>query len=358
MKGRQIILDRIDPGTGEMVEAAALVEDGRLADLLVDDPARPAPGTIYRAIADRPVKGQGGMFVKTPDGSGFLRQVKGLKPGQSLLVQVTGHAEPGKAVPITNRILFKSRYAIVTPDAPGVNVSRSIKDDDLRDDLLEIAHEVFADHPVAGQGAGLILRSACAEGAADEVADDILAMAGLAAKVLADAGTEAELLLDGPSAHDLAWRDWERAEILSETASDGVAPFEAAGIPDLLQPFVGAAALPGGASLFVEPTRAAVSVDVNTGADGSPAAGFKANLAAVRELPRQLRVRGLGGIIYLDLAPMGKKDRRQFESALRAAFRADPVETVLAGWTPLGNFELQRKRARLPLADVLVSMAG
>ena len=40
--------------------AAALVVDGRLEDLAVD-PATdaPLPGAIYRAIADRPMKGQG-----------------------------------------------------------------------------------------------------------------------------------------------------------------------------------------------------------------------------------------------------------------------------------------------------------
>ena len=101
--------------------------------------------------------------------------------------------------------------------------------------------------------------------------------------------------------------------------------------------------------MFVEPTRALVAVDVNTGSDTSLAAGLKANIACVRALPAQLRCRGLGGQITLDLAPMAKKERRQFEQVLRAAFRHDPVETILAGWTPLGCYELQRKRDRLPL---------
>ena len=102
--------------------------------------------------------------------------------------------------------------------------------------------------------------------------------------------------------------------------------------------------------MYVEPTRALVAVDVNTGGNFSPAAGLKANLAAARELPRQLRLRGLGGQVVLDLAPMGKKDRRGFETALRAAFRADTVDTALVGWTPLGHYELQRKRDRVALA--------
>jgi ribonuclease G len=71
------------------------------------------------------------MFVKAArQGSGFLRQISGIAPGQRLLVQVTGPAEPGKALPVTTRLLFKSRFAIVTPDAPGLNISRRIKDED------------------------------------------------------------------------------------------------------------------------------------------------------------------------------------------------------------------------------------
>ena len=90
--------------------------------------------------------------------------------------------------------------------------------------------------------------------------------------------------------------------------------------------------------MFVEPTRALVAVDVNTGGDTAPAAGLRANLAVARALPRALRLRGLVGQIVLDLAPMPKKDRRAFEDALRAAFRADSIETALVGWTPLVHY--------------------
>jgi ribonuclease G len=108
----------------------------------------------------------------------------------------------------------------------------------------------------------------------------------------------------------------------------------------------------GGASAFVEPTRALVAVDVNTGGDMSLAAGLKANIALARDLPRQLRLRGLGGQIVLDLAPMPKKERRGFETVLNREFRQDGAEVVLAGWTPLGHFEIQKKRDRRPLAQL------
>jgi Rne/Rng family ribonuclease len=105
--------------------------------------------------------------------------------------------------------------------------------------------------------------------------------------------------------------------------------------------------------MFVEPTRALIAVDVNTGSDTTPAAALKANLAAARELPRQLRLRGLGGQIVVDFAPMPKRDRAVLEQCLRASFRKEASETTLAGWTPLGNYELQRKRDRMPLRKAL-----
>ena len=339
MKGRTIILDHIQGR-----EAAALMVDGILDDFLIATDA-PAPGTIYRARADRPVKGQGGMFLTTPDGPAFLRQVKGLAPGALLLVQVTGYAEPGKAIPVSNRILFKSRFAIVTPDAPGLNISRRIRDEDMRDQLLEIAHE-----QMGNSTHGLILRSCCQTADADEIAEDISAMLALAEQVLADTGSEPELLSEGDGPHILAWRDWtDPAEVV--TTSGG---FEDHGVVDALDTAKGVSeTLPGGGHLYIQPTRALVAVDVNTGADTSLAAGTKANFACAKALPRALRVRGLGGQITLDLAPMPKKDRRGFESALRSAFKSDPDETILAGWTPLGHFELQRKRGRIPLTEIL-----
>lgn len=340
MKGRTIILDHLNGR-----EAAALMLNGKLDDFLIESDL-PVPGTIYRARADRPVKGQGGMFLSTPDGPAFLRQVKGLAPGQMLLVQVTGYAEDGKAIPVTQKILFKSRYAIVTPEAPGLNISRTIRDEAERDRLLEVAHEIMGDSEH-----GLILRSACNGVEVDKIAEDISAMADMAAAVMADEGTEPQALTEGDSPHLLAWRDWSDndAEVEREPGS-----FEHHGVLDALDVVRGIhEPLSGGAFLFVEPTRALVAVDVNTGADVSLAAGVKANMACAKALPRALRLRGLGGQVVLDLAPMPKKDRRTFETALRAAFRADSEETLLVGWTPLGHYELQRKRSRFALTGIL-----
>lgn len=344
MKGRVLVLDEI---AGR--QAAALLVDGRLEELAIDPAGDVAiPGAIYRGVADRPVKGQGGIFLKLPGGSGFLRQISGVAPGQRLLVQVTGPAEAGKAVPVTTRLLFKSRFVIVTPDAPGLNISRRIKDEDLRAELAALATAGMAG---ADAALGLILRSAC-EGADDHaVAEDIAAVRGLAEAVLADTTGGPELLVDGPSAHDLAWRDWLDQGV--DEVDEDPGSFDRHGVNEALEALRSPrVALEAGAFMLVEPTRALVAVDVNTGPDTSPAAALKANIGAARDLPRQLRLRGLGGQVVIDFAPMPKRERHILDQVLKAAFKTDG-EANLAGWTTLGLYEMTRKRDRLPLAELL-----
>ena len=85
MKGSSIHFDQV---MGR--EAAARVVDGRLDDLLIDPPEnRIRPGAIYRAKAGRPMKGQGGMILDTPDGPLFLRQSKGIAQGETVFAQAS-----------------------------------------------------------------------------------------------------------------------------------------------------------------------------------------------------------------------------------------------------------------------------
>lgn len=347
MKGSVAILDHLRDGR----EIAALMRDGRLEDVLVDAPASRLgllPGAILRGIVGRPMKGQGGVILRLPDGqSGFLRESRGLSPGQPLLVQVATVAEPGKAPPVTTRILFRSRYAILTPGAPGRNISRRIAEDELRADLAALADAAMSQAP---EEIGLILRSACATADPDAVSADIAETLDLARAVLADAdGKTPERLVDAPSAHLAAWRDWEDVDEVDER--DGALADHA--VADALAPLLRPDVALSDGSMAVEATRALVAVDVNTGADASPGAGLRANVAALRELPRQLRLRGLGGQIVIDPAPFPKKEKAQLEQVLKSALRRDGSETSIAGWTPLGHLELQRKRDRIPLAEVL-----
>ena len=339
MKGKQVVLGHIGDA-----KVAALLEDGKLQDVLVEDLSRLPLGSILRAVVDRPVKGIGGVMLRLPHGTGFLKKAKGLAPGQTITVQTSGFAETGKADPVNQRFIFKSRYAIVTPDQPGLNVSRQIRDDDLRDDLI-----VLAKSGMEGSNMGLIIRSSAALADMGDVAEDIQTMRASAEAISVEAGLEPEVLLEGDDPHVQAWREWSDVTDILTGPND----LEASGALDQIEAAQGAWVTLGSGGMFVEQTRAMATVDINTGADLSPAAALKVNLAAVQDLPRQLRLRGYSGQIAIDFAPMTKRDRKPIEVALRAALRTCSVATEFVGWTPLGHGELKRKRERAVLNDLL-----
>ena len=349
MKGRQVVLGHLNGA-----EAAALMQDGRLIDLILPPEALAplAPGAICRAVTERLMKGQGGVFLRLPDGQkGYLRERSGIREGAAILVQVSGIAEEGKAIPVTSRLIFRGRHALVTPGAPGVNVSRRIRDDDRRAALAALGTSLLEDRDY-----GLILRS-IAENADDaDIAAELSPLIQMADSICAEVQGKPELLLDAPSAWEAAWLDWADPE--PDAVEEGDDSFDRCGVTDavdaLLSPRMD---LGGGAFAFIEQTRALVAIDVNTGSDGTPAASLKANIALARDLPRQLRLRGLGGQIVVDFAPMPKRDRAILDQSLRAAFKGDASETTLVGWTAMGLYEINRKRDRVPLARLVAAGA-
>ena len=345
-KGRIVVLDTVNGKS-----AAALLVNGKLHDLLIEaDNNAPKPEAIYRARTTIPMKGQNGIILDLGNGQkGFLRNAKGIPQGTQMTVQVTTHAEIGKAAPAVNKLIFKSRYCIVTPDAPGLNIARSIKDDDERERLLEITHNTLDDRD---NKYGLIIRSSAMGIDEDSIMDDINAMHDLADDVMSQTSGEPALIMPAPSAEMRAWRDWVNPypdEVVNTAGS-----FENMGVWDHIERLKQSrVSMPDGASMIIEPTSALVAVDVNTGNDFSLHAGLKANLSVAKELPKQLALRGLGGQVVIDFAPSPKKDRHTIETALASAFRKGNIDTIIVGWTTLGNFELQRKRERIPLTELL-----
>ncbi len=328
-------------------KVAALMIGQRLDDLLADSNA-PLLGTIYHAVVDRPVRGHGGSFLKTPCGSAFLRGQHALQAGTALPVQVSGYARDGKAIPVTSRIAIKGKFAILTPSTPGLNVSKQLPTD-LRDELRAIAIEVMT-----GSDFGLIVRTAAGTIDHDTLASEIAQLRVEAEQIFASSEPSSSVptvLRHGDDAWTVAQNEWAPATEVITIGSildyDEVAE-ELEAASDYRVP------LAGDAYMYLEATRAAITVDINTGANASLASGIKANLAAARALPANLRIRGFGGQIIIDLAPMRKQSRAEFEDALRAAFRTDKIDTMFAGWTPLGNFEIKRKDCRLRLADILL----
>ncbi|MEO1775314.1 MAG: ribonuclease E/G [Pseudomonadota bacterium] len=408
MKGRLLLISG-----AKGVEAAALTVNGMLEDLIIAAPGgAPETGETWGAKVIRKSGKAAGAFLDLGQGHhGFLRDAKAVREGAIVTVQIASQPEAGKALPVTQRLLFKNRLMIHTPGAPGINVSRQIRDAEERAALTDAVETACRPYTDAWRAAGEALSPAPPDETAAArrhramvVFGHLIATGGFIIRSAAEGAPEAEIARaledtltqrlatmpgDGEGEGDgriapylrlrpwqTALRDWadpipeaviaherDAAEIEAAAGSGAVDgailgrlergradPFETHGIWDhiarLSSPTV---ALPGGGSMVIEATTALVAVDVNTGGDFAVDAGIRANVEAVRALPRQLRLRGLGGQIVVDFAPMAKKDRLRLEDALKAALKRDPIETVSHGWTTMGLYELQRKRERRAL---------
>ncbi|MEO1195068.1 MAG: ribonuclease E/G [Pseudomonadota bacterium] len=390
MKGRVIVLDT----PKDRAFAAALMVNGRLDDLMLSPrlgDSRPMAGDICVVKVTR-ILPKAGAFCEMAQGQGYLRDAKSVKEGELILAQVQSLPEPGKAVSLTTRVLYKGPRVILTPGAPGVNVSKKIGNEAERARLQAAVEAVLADEtlrpgsPGNVERVGAIIRTEARDAEPEDLHREVAVLIGHRLNALA--GLKVHKKLGGGfggSPHDAALRNWlfpvpdaimmphDMARVMTKPRDDPAgaafefygdtrfidrvdpegAPFEAMGIWDEIEALKSPTVPLGEGSMVIEATRALVAVDVNTGSDFSPAAALKANLATARELPRQLRLRGLGGKIVVDFAPLPKSARRGVEDALKKAFRADPIETSLVGWTTLGLFELQRKRERWPLKELV-----
>ena len=77
------------------------------------------------------------------------------------------------------------------------------------------------------------------------------------------------------------------------------------------------------------------------------------NKEAVPEIARQIRIRGIGGIIMIDFIDMEHDwQKENIVKRLREAVSSDKVKTVVCGMTSLGLVEMTRKRTAYRLEHV------
>jgi Ribonuclease G/E len=119
-------------------------------------------------------------------------------------------------------------------------------------------------------------------------------------------------------------------------------------------------ALRGGGRIWVEPTRALTAIDVDLGGAGpSPAkkATRVANLEALAEAARVLRLKGLGGLVVFDLVGRGH-DGPAMVAAARTAFAPDNPGVAVGQVSRFGTLELTVPRRARPALDILMDETG
>jgi len=118
--------------------------------------------------------------------------------------------------------------------------------------------------------------------------------------------------------------------------------------------------LPGGGDISIEPTRALTAIDVDLsdrkGGDAKRVTR-QANLAALGMAARLLRLKGLGGIVIIDLVGRGH-DGNALMAAARTAFAADNPGVAIGPVGRFGTMELSLPRRTQPLLERLCRPDG
>jgi Rne/Rng family ribonuclease len=348
---------------------AARLANGRVTDFNLDlgGPGLRV-GDVLPARISRAAPALGGAFVALEGGSeGFLLARDSAVPlveGARLAVQVAREPVEDKAARVTARIELVGRTLAWSPGRRGVATSRRLPEPE-RARLAELVRALGDGFMLRTLAAGATLDALAAEAESlrrqwreIEAGAACLAPRGVAAVLGAGAAPEVRrIALDDAEALGEA-RDWARrfAPWLDDRLALEPPPlFERHGAEAefemALSPRV---PLPGGGFLLIESAAALTAVDVNAGDAVERIDPLRLNLSAAKETARQLRLRGIGGLVVIDFLQSNARGAGELTiAALREALADDPTPTQISGMSSFGLVELSRKRLRPALGDLL-----
>jgi ribonuclease E len=296
--------------------------------------------------------------------------------GDEVLVQVIKEGIGTKGPTLSTYISIPGRYVVLMPALGRVGVSRKIEDEAERRRLRDILYEL---NPP--RGLGFIVRTAGAGRSRRELSRDLAYLLRLwkaivrrVQKTSSPAAVYEESDIIIRTIRDIVTSDVDsiivdRQEPYEQTREflKLVMPRQAACLqhytgkdplfhkyklePEIAQIFRREVELPEGGSIVIDQTEALVAIDVNSGSfridDSAEETAYRLNLAAAKEIARQLRLRDLGGVIVNDFIDMrSEKHRRGLERALREAMKRDRARTKILRTSPFGLIEMTRQRVR------------
>jgi ribonuclease E len=311
-----------------------------------------------------------------PEEGARLRIQEALRPGQELMVQVVKEATPTKGAFLTTYVSLPGRYLVLMPGSKHGGISRQIEDERQRQRLRQIISQL----PVP-DGIHLIVRTAGENRTKRDLSRDFHYLLRLWKNIKATAQqTGAPTLLY--QERDLtirAIRDYFTANIKkirvdNKEVYKRVKDFMAVVSPrhrwliklykekrpifaeyelenQIETIYSNRVHLKSGGFLVIDTTEALVAVDVNSGRSSREKkleeTAFKTNMEAAVEVPRQLRLRDLGGLVVIDFIDMKDRKRiRQVEKTLREEFKKDRAKTEMGRISKFGLMEVSRQRLR------------
>jgi ribonuclease G len=107
--------------------------------------------------------------------------------------------------------------------------------------------------------------------------------------------------------------------------------------------------LPSKGNIIIEKTEAMYVIDVNSSKNTAESSiantAFKTNMEAAEEIPNQIRLRGLSGIIIIDFIDMKDKSKKEeLLNILREGFKEDRLKPYVYPFTELNLVQITRKK--------------
>ncbi|MEM6692477.1 MAG: Rne/Rng family ribonuclease, partial [Planctomycetota bacterium] len=298
------------------------------------------------------------------------------KRGDEVLVQVIKEGIGTKGPTLSTYISIAGRYLVLMPSLGRVGVSRKIEDEDDRKRLKRCMRNL-----APPKGLGFIVRTAGAGRDETQLGRDLdylLRLWKAIVKRVKSSNEPGEIYAEQDliirTIRDIYSDDIERIMIDEEESYEKARDFLKMVMPqvvDRLELYEGdvplfhshkleqeivkinqrQVQLKDGGSIVIDPTEALVAIDVNSGTfrgnDSAEENAFRVNMAAAKEIARQLRLRDLGGVIVNDFIDMRKEShRRKLERTLRDAMSKDRARTKILRTSPFGLIEMTRQRIR------------
>lgn len=308
---------------------------------------------------------------------------KAIQPGQQLIVQVKRGEIGSKNAQGTTKISLAGRFWIFMPKDNRMGISRRIGSARERNRLKKLARSFKRPEE------GLIARTAAKGATDDQLERDFNFLLGTW-KGIEEKAVKSKppvLLYKGPGfvrgyLRDRLLNDIQKILIDKKSVYNDVMQyldylhladfkdrvefysqrkplFARYGIEEMIEQSLDKSVpLKGGGNLVIEETEALTAIDVNTGRNvrfrGQAEAILNTNLAAAMEIPKQLRLRKISGIIIVDFVDMANRDhQRKLIQVLQTELKKDRVSSDYVDMTRLGLVEITRKRTSESLADML-----
>ena len=307
-----------------------------------------------------------------------------LQVGQTVMVQIAKEAISTKGPRLTADISLAGRNVVLVPFSTKVYLSQKIRSSEEKRRLKRIAATVLP------KNFGVIIRTAAMEASDEEVThdlqtqldrwrkcvhairqheapDQLMSEMNRANTIIRDSlsGDFSQIVVNDEAMYN-EMRNYIRdiepgREKLVKLYRGTVPIFDNFDISKQIKSlFAKYVSLRRGAYLILEHTEALNVIDVNSGnrtkaEDDQEQTAMDVNLAAAKEIARQLRLRDWGGIIIIDFIDLHKAQNRQllFEEMVKL-MAADKAKHTVLPLTKFGLMQITRQRVR-PVAVENVS---